>query len=85
MLPVNPYTKETFVLNSCDLDTNRNYCNSQREALKNRLPVLITPIGWKEFNTNVFAVNLWCTEPQFQSYLTTYMYSKTWRVPISHV
>ena len=31
--------------------TNNIYCNSQRGALMNRFPVMMTPIGWREFPT----------------------------------
>ena len=29
--------------------TNSIYCTSQHGALMNRLPVMMTPIGWREF------------------------------------
>ena len=31
--------------------TNNSYCNYQYGALKNRFPVMMTPIGWREFPT----------------------------------
>ena len=31
--------------------TNRIYCNSEHAALMNRMLVMMTPIGWKEFYT----------------------------------
>ena len=36
---------EEFLLRFRAQVTNRNYCNSQREALMDRLPIMITPIG----------------------------------------
>ena len=37
--------------------TNRFHCNTERETLMNRLPVLMMPIGEKEFNTKAWAVS----------------------------
>ena len=39
-------TQNTFVLKSCVLDKPKlTYCNSQYEALMNRLAVVMTPFG----------------------------------------
>ena len=40
-----------FLLRDLAALTNSIYCKSQHGALMNRFPVMITPIGWKEFPT----------------------------------
>ena len=40
-----------FLLRNLAALTNSIYCNSQRGALMNRFPVMMTPIGWREFLT----------------------------------
>ena len=38
-----------FLLRDLAVLTNNIYCISQLGALVNRLPVMMTPIGWREF------------------------------------
>ena len=40
-----------FLVRNLAALTNSIYCNSQHGALMNRFPVMITPIGWREFPT----------------------------------
>ena len=43
-------TGKFLLLNLAAL-TNSIYCNSQHGTLMNRFPVMMTPIGWREFPT----------------------------------
>ena len=48
----NKPSANTFMLNLYSSPMiNGLYCNSHREALMNTLPVMMTPIDEKEFNT----------------------------------
>ena len=47
-----------FLLRNLAAPTNSIYCNSQHGALMNRCSVMMTPIGWREFPTIFWSVQL---------------------------
>ena len=49
---------------------DRMFCYSQRETLMKRVPVMMTPIGMKEFNTEAWTV-VWNSNTGIDSIVTT--------------
>ena len=50
------HSRIKFLLRKPAEVTNRFHCNSHREAFVNGLRAIMTPVGWREFNTKAWAV-----------------------------